>query len=286
MPEPSDNVILVKVISKDITSIFSSWDSIEEWVLTTPLFLTTTITALIAISIALYNSRQNKKQDRIKAAIEFEKNYQHGEKTLEWKSAAGKKIHELFYEEDHCIRCKKMKPETRDEMIEFQPVSMLMNEWERCANGILSDVYDENLLYGTYATTLIDLFDSNVYFLLYRQEKASPRAYIKVTKLALKWKKRRDCETGGDFDPKLEKARKLLKKHHLIIYSQSFRGKLERIIYYKILQKNNSDELLAQARKLLTDHYYLAEHKDKHKQGLCIQANKKHITGNYQLNQN
>ncbi len=70
---------------------------------------------------------------------------------------------------------------------------LLLNEWERVANGIIHKVYDENLLYSAHGGTVILLFNRTRRYIENRQEK-NPRVYILFTKLALDWKLRRAYE--------------------------------------------------------------------------------------------
>lgn len=271
--------ILIKLI-KDPVTIFTSWDNFIGWLFINPMFITTSLAAFVAISVAKYNKNNTINQDRIKASIEFEKNYQHGNNTLEWKKDTGTIFRKFLAEKDNCIRCQIMNPKTREEKEQFQSLSLLLNEWERCSNGIISKIYNENLLYGTYSVTLIDLFEHSILFIINRQ-KVNPRLYIRVTKLALKWKLRQEAE-NHIADKTLRKEKKkdllilkkafyLLQRHNKIVYGEGIRSFITKNLFYSFEETKNPNLLLVEVHQHLIEYYHLNPGSTFSSKGICLQ---------------
>lgn len=87
-------------------------------------------------------------------------------------------------------------------------LKIIFNEWERCANAVNNDLYDEQYLYKVYGSTLIFL---DVHFEPYMEEcrKRNPRFYRNMKCLALKWRVRRAYE---DSENETKEYKKLLKE--------------------------------------------------------------------------
>lgn len=96
-------------------------------------------------------------------------------------------------------------------------LKIIFNEWERCANAVNNDLYDEKYLYKVYGSTLIFL---DVHFEPYMEEcrKRNPRFYRNMKCLALKWRVRRAYEDADnetkEYKKLLDEAQKLVKKLH------------------------------------------------------------------------
>lgn len=96
-------------------------------------------------------------------------------------------------------------------------LKLIFNEWERCANAVNNNLYDEQFLYKVYGSTLIFL---DVHFEPYMAEcrKTNPRFYRNMKCLALKWRVRRAYEDveneTKEYKRLLKSAQKLVNKLH------------------------------------------------------------------------
>ncbi|WP_238084500.1 DUF4760 domain-containing protein [Pseudescherichia vulneris] len=92
-------------------------------------------------------------------------------------------------------------------------LKIIFNEWERCANAVSNDLYDEQYLYKVYGSTLIFL---DVHFEPYMEEcrKRNARFYRNMKSLALKWRVRRAYE---DAENETKEYKKLLKDAQALV---------------------------------------------------------------------
>ena len=76
-------------------------------------------------------------------------------------------------------------------------VNTILNEWERAANAVFSNIYDEGYLYRAHGTSIIKLY---TYLRNYTEsrQKVVPRYYINFSRLAFRWSIRRCIEDEKD----------------------------------------------------------------------------------------
>ncbi|OCH05899.1 hypothetical protein A6D98_06035 [Aliivibrio fischeri] len=210
----------------------------------------------IATGVAYTAIKTNQKQARIKNSIDFESTLKHDKTALE----AARKSADLFREHKaDCNGCQfisNLGTPTGVATKEARYLSDFLNEWERCANGIFHNVYDEDLLYGTYAGTVLMVFNRSKPFIVARQSSnsQSKRIYIKLCWLALRWQIRKAKETGEEIDPIIYKTYKLYNKHHTNVYKKTILQKLlSRLdfITQKLWHPLEHDHLLVQANHLI-----------------------------------
>ncbi|MNT18340.1 hypothetical protein D3C72_1535330 [compost metagenome] len=144
----------------------------------------------------------------MKNSLDFESVYKHNakvvESSLEIKKILSRRLHAPI--EQWGLESNFQSPEALH-------ISTVLNEWERCANGIYHKVYDDDFLYGTYGSTVIYLFTHLQPYINTRQ-KHNPRAFTRFCWLALNWKIRRDSASAKQNNKKLNKALQLLSEYH------------------------------------------------------------------------
>lgn len=170
----------------------SVWDS-------SPTFYPGLAGALIAV-ISIRNQRRTSRE---KNSLDFEAAYKRNKEVVEawtevlriYKDRANFPIADWGREENAQIEGAKA-------------LKIIFNEWERCANAVNNDLYDEQYLYKVYGSTLIFL---DVHFEPYMEEcrKRNPRFYRNMKCLALKWRVRRAYE---DSENETKEYKKLLKE--------------------------------------------------------------------------
>lgn len=173
-----------------------------------PTFYATLLVGFIAAFIAVRGLNHNVRAAKMKNSLDFESVYKHNSKVVE-SSLEIKKI--LSKRLDYPI--ENWGLESNFQSSEALHISTILNEWERCANGIYHKVYDDDFLYGTYGSTVIFLFTHLQPYITARQ-KHNPRAFTRFCWLALNWKIRRDSVSSKESVHKLKKALKLLSEYH------------------------------------------------------------------------
>lgn len=68
----------------------------------------------------------------------------------------------------------------------------LLNSWERVAVAVKNDVYDEEMLFNTYASFLLNIWMTLSPYIKEKQ-KINPKWYVEVQWLAIRWKIRKDA---------------------------------------------------------------------------------------------
>lgn len=71
-------------------------------------------------------------------------------------------------------------------------VRELLNSWERVAVAVKNDVYDEEMLFNTYASFLLTIWSTLSPYIKEKQ-KINPKWYVEVQWLAIRWKIRKDA---------------------------------------------------------------------------------------------
>lgn len=68
----------------------------------------------------------------------------------------------------------------------------LLNSWERVAVAVKNDVYDEEMLFNTYASFLLTIWQTLGPYIAEKQ-KVNPKWYVEFQWLALRWRIRKDA---------------------------------------------------------------------------------------------
>ena len=138
--------------------------------------------ALIVASIGILKQRQTSKE---KNSLDFEASY---------KNNAD--IREAWY----TLRIALEQPDgyllkvAKDKNNKYRkPIILILNEWERAANAIYHELYDEEFLYRAYGSIVIKLFIDTLPFIAHFQLN-NPRVFISFTKLAVRWQLKRSDE--------------------------------------------------------------------------------------------
>ncbi|OSN04210.1 hypothetical protein AU510_12365 [Lonsdalea britannica] len=161
--------------------------------------------------IAFFGIRNQRKTSREKNSLDFEAAYKRSADVRNaWKILLRIEKNRLTVPLSHW---GKKESAQSDESIALK---IIFNEWERCANAVNNNLYDDNYLYKVYGSTLIFL---DIHFEPYMQEcrKRNPRFYRNLKCLALKWRVRRSMEGDSvqltrEYKKKLRLAHSAVKK--------------------------------------------------------------------------
>lgn len=206
--------------------------------------------ALAAFLVAWKGLVANVQANRVKNSLDFESTYKHNEAS---KKSSDEVLHFITAHRKLDLREKttelalqgSRKNEDDDSINYYAAINDFLNEWERCANGIYHGVFDEDILYGTYCTTVVEPIKLLLPFIIIRQQKRE-RVYIKLLWLSLRWQIRNMREKGQwvQIPKQIFKAYEYLDEHHRAIYN---RHKVFRYVY-KFLYRINPSENLKYSR--------------------------------------
>lgn len=168
----------------------NSWDALttilSDLAISHPTFYSTILTGLVA---ALFTTRTIAKQrelSREKNSLDFQTTYKHNNEVAQsWnliRDVAGNatELHRLGSDEGSSEDAAKA-------------LSTICNEWERCANAIRNNVYDENFLYNCHGSTVYFIYRDFHPYITERRKK-NPKFFNNFVWLAEKWCKRRAQE--------------------------------------------------------------------------------------------
>lgn len=175
---------------------------ITEWFCLNPTFPVILGSAVIAF-LAFQTTRH---LTRCKHAIDFETAY-HQSESLSWafKNLLAWSVH-ASAADTAALASPAMKTH---EMLGY--MRELLNTWERVAIAIRQRVYDENLLYNAYGTSVIWIWKQTLPFIRRRQQE-NPKLFINFDWLAIRWQIRRDSRTDAANLHKLKTAHALLQR--------------------------------------------------------------------------
>lgn len=175
------------------------------------IFTPQVIAALIASAVAIWGIRSQRQLSRQKNALDFEAAYKRNKEINEANTLVIRFIGRIRKMDPHnqrnaetfraCIVKSLIDPipdsasDIEKESIQKtrDAVTTVLNEWERAANAVFSNLYDENYLYRAHAISIIQLY----YFLepfIQERQSVVPRYYINFTRLAKRWTARRCME--------------------------------------------------------------------------------------------
>ncbi|MFP1871897.1 DUF4760 domain-containing protein [Lonsdalea quercina] len=161
--------------------------------------------------IAFFGIRNQRRTSREKNSLDFEAAYKRSADVRNaWQILL--KIEKNRLNVPLSYWGKKESAESKESVA----LKIIFNEWERCANAVNNNLYDDNYLYKVYGSTLIFL---DIHFEPYMQEcrKRNPRFYRNLKCLALKWRVRRSQEGDSaqltrEYKKKLRLAHRAVKK--------------------------------------------------------------------------
>ncbi|WP_355661490.1 DUF4760 domain-containing protein [Halomonas salifodinae] len=151
-----------------------------------PTAYVTGFTGILAAIVAGFTIRKQRFLSREKNSLDFQVTYKHNAEVNDcWRKIRAIARDEL--EQVILGQNSQSKTETA------QALSTICNEWERCANAIKKDVYDEEFLYRVYASTVIGIYsDYGIY--INERRKQNPKFFNNFIWLAERWARRRSAE--------------------------------------------------------------------------------------------
>ncbi len=171
------------------------------------------IASATAIFAAYMGIRTQRKLARFKNSVDFQSNCLSKESAKE----SLEKVCRIAYNGNRTAEIAKLKGKTsKDEPI-LKDLMEVLNNFERMAIGIDIKVYDENILFRSYAQTIIDLW--NCYSPLVKDlQNRVPVAYTCLERLSLRWTLRRGANLNslqkGQLQGEILRLDALLKKQN------------------------------------------------------------------------
>lgn len=147
-----------------------------------PTLLFLTISAVIAF-ISYKNQRH---LTCAKNTIDFQTAFHDSKRLNKATTVFADKISAMTTEEIASLAHVKFRDEEPN-----RSVRELLNSWERVAVAVKNDVYDEEMLFNTYASFLLNIWSTLSPYIMEKQ-KVNPKWYVEVQWLALRWKIRKD----------------------------------------------------------------------------------------------
>lgn len=172
------------------------FETVGKFFVTNPTIVPISIGALIAI----FGIAKQRQSSREKNSIDFESSYKQSKDIEEaWMVLKIVVQNRLDTPIDHWAGGKAYGSE------EAIAIRRIINEWERAANGINHKIYDDDFLYKTYGTTVIELYTFLRPYITATQN-YNPRVFAQFTRLAIRWIIRRTKEDRKEVDTRLLKA--------------------------------------------------------------------------------
>ena len=142
-----------------------------------------TLVMMISLAVIITGILVQRQTAKEKNTLEFEQKYKHNQN-----------LTEKFYYVIELCHDKNLEQIAQDKTAkEYNAIVEILNEWERTANAIKHDLYDEPMLYQIYGSTVIHLWVRLQPFIQFRQ-KDNVRLYLNFSALASRWQIRRAKE--------------------------------------------------------------------------------------------
>lgn len=172
-----------------------------------PASLSVLFSSLITVCIAYSGIMKQRQIAREKNSLDFEAAYKHSIQINEaWDVLIS--ISQNSYKES----VKKWAKSENLSSNEALSIRVLLNEWERVANGVFHNIYDSAFLYKIYGSYLIKMHSLLLPYIRERQEK-NYRLYYQLDKLVMEWRVKRGREDPNKkFVEEIKKIRKLYAK--------------------------------------------------------------------------
>jgi hypothetical protein len=153
---------------------------------------TVPIIALTAL-VALANWRSQQRLTRAKHAIDLQNNYVCSERVLKDMYRVADLSKKLSTEEvERLSKIDATTPATEGDRANLESIRNVLNCFERMAIGIQQDVYDEGLLFNSYATFVTDVWTSFRPYIRAKQV-GNNRYYKAFDWLAVNWMTKKEA---------------------------------------------------------------------------------------------
>ena len=175
---------------------------------TSPTVYSSLLTGFSGVAIACFTISKQRKLSREKNSLDFCAAYKHSSTVCD------------AWEEIMILRARLKKIEKCDLTIHILSqddkkfINLLLNEWERCANAIRSNLYEGDFLYHIYAATLLGLYRDFNFVIEYSQNR-NPKYYCNFVWLCHQWSERRAKEIEKGNIREIKKEQSGLRSHIL-----------------------------------------------------------------------
>lgn len=164
-----------------ILSTFS-WHSIYEFLKKNPTLIFLSVTALIA-----YKSYSGQRHLTVaKNTIDFQTAFHNSEDLCKATKIFRTKLRKMNADE-----IASLADEDRSQEKNTWAARELLNSWERVAVAVRNKVYDEEMLYNTYASFLLTIWTDLKPYVTKKQED-NPKFFVQVQWLAIRWQVRKE----------------------------------------------------------------------------------------------
>ncbi|WP_350603146.1 DUF4760 domain-containing protein [Pseudoalteromonas sp. SMN1298-MNA-CIBAN-0114] len=151
-----------------------------DWMQTNPVL----VSGFLASCVAVWGISTQRSISREKNSIDFESKLNSNRKYIDDLS----KIAEIMNKGP-----AELERIASDKSEGFNEIINILNEWERCANALRRNVYDDEYVYKVFGSGVMTLYTRLQPFIIIRQE-VNPRFFIQFTIMASSWMIRRHDE--------------------------------------------------------------------------------------------
>ncbi|OLO05123.1 DUF4760 domain-containing protein [Salinicola socius] len=170
-----------------------------------PTFYSTILTGLLAAIFTTRTIAKQRELSREKNSLDFQATYKHNQEV----SDSWHKIREVRGNLEELKRLGKDECSGEETA---KALNVICNEWERCANAIKKNVYDEDFLYNCHGSTVYFIYrDFHPY--INERRKKNPKFFNNFVWLAERWCKKRANELKKTDHEEFEQ----IEKEHLSI---------------------------------------------------------------------
>lgn len=192
------------VVDTAVGNASSFWQAAGETLLSSPTFYP----AAIGVIVAVYSILTQRKTSREKNSLDFEVSYKRSDNV----NAAFDVLVEINKNRlsvplSHWGKLENSRTD------EAKALRTIFNEWERCANAVKHNIYDDLYLYKIYGSTVLHL-DTTFGEYISECQGWNERVYRNFKWLVLKWRVRRSYEDGK---PKNNECKKALKEIEVLL---------------------------------------------------------------------
>ncbi|XYQ56064.1 DUF4760 domain-containing protein [Pectobacterium carotovorum] len=153
----------------------------------------TPIIALLALGVAYFGYRRQRRLHQEKLSYDFVHFYQNDKELIKHRN----NLNELFKRlEKDKIDLKKLA-EIESENEHAKSIMFILNTWERCAHAIKEGLIDEEYFYNIFHVVALRVYEVLEDYIEQRRKRSKNRtAYINFRWLAERWKMRENFESS------------------------------------------------------------------------------------------
>lgn len=173
-----------------------TWHGLYEFLKKNPTLIFLSVTALIAYK----NYTGQRHLTLAKNTIDFQTAFHNSDDLCKATKIFNSKLRNLSAAEIAALADEAMSQDKKT-----WAARELLNSWERVAVAVRNKVYDEEMLYNTYASFLLTIWVDLKPYVVKKQEK-NPKFFVQVQWLAIRWQVRKEDKMSKSKLRKMKQA--------------------------------------------------------------------------------